>query len=310
MYRNPLALISLGVFCVGLNPIVTKALQMHPTNVGFYRFFFGSLICLTFILLSKSRLDRKSLGDSLPYFLLAGFFFAIDIWFWNRSIMFIGAGVATLLANTQIFYNVLIGLVFKGERPSKRFYPGIISAVVGITMASFHYLQNLSGDHATGVIYGLITGASYALVTFYLHKGIERDKSLGAFPILWVSIAGTLTLFTVSIVEGSLALFPVETTPYLLLYGTLHFLGWHLISKAMGSLSLAVSSLLLLLQPVYATFFGNYFFGETLNSTTVLGLATALFGIYLASTSRQRIETPNTTEPSIIDIEDYKELGI
>ena len=48
---------------------------------------------------------------------LSAIFFALDLWFWHRSILYVGAGLSTLLANFQVFIMMAAGawLVVKGR---------------------------------------------------------------------------------------------------------------------------------------------------------------------------------------------------
>ena len=41
----------------------------------------------------------------------AGVFFSLDLWFWHRSIIYIGPGLSTLLANFQVFILMLVGIL-------------------------------------------------------------------------------------------------------------------------------------------------------------------------------------------------------
>ena len=58
--------------------------------------------------------------------------FAADLWLWHRSILLVGPGLSTLLANTQVFFMALAGVWFYRERIGPRFVAGITLAFAGL----------------------------------------------------------------------------------------------------------------------------------------------------------------------------------
>lgn len=52
-----------------------------------------------------------------PLALLAGLFFAADLVFWHHAIAAVGAGLGTVLANTQLILVGLAALAVLGEKP-------------------------------------------------------------------------------------------------------------------------------------------------------------------------------------------------
>ncbi|HEY1992507.1 MAG TPA: EamA family transporter, partial [Gammaproteobacteria bacterium] len=90
-----------GAVMISFSAVFVKLVHVPPTVSGFYRVFFGGVILLAVVLWRHEhpRLDRASWIKLL----LAGLCFALDLFFWHRSILYVGPGVATLLANFQVF---------------------------------------------------------------------------------------------------------------------------------------------------------------------------------------------------------------
>lgn len=291
--NNPILMMAMGAILIAFSPILTKAVNLPATPIGFYRFFFATITIAIVILLNpkkmKEGLDLMAFKKSLPFLVLAGFFFSIDLWFWNRSILSVGSGVATLLANTQVFYLAIIGLVVFKERLKFFFYPAMLISVIGIWLTSLPYLdiQNMP-DKTMGIVYGLLTGVSYTLVTFSLRKSNDYFRGNPILIIFFMTFFAMIFSFSISMVEGSFKIIEINDIGYMFLYGSVvHFLGWLFISKSIKIIPIALASLLLLLQPAFATILGYFIYDEYLNVLQILGLFLSLIGIYLAMRARE-----------------------
>jgi len=280
---------ALGAVIIGFSPILAKAVNLSPTLIGFYRFFFGAIGIALFLMIKKHKLHTKSFHKALPYLLVAGLLFALDLWLWHRSIVYIGAGIATLLANTQVFYLVIIGWFINKEKPQWFFYPGMILALVGLTLSSSSFINfNVLDKNSLGVIFGLLTGVTYALVTFSMQKSIKIYQGSGPWPIFCITVFAALFSLGLVLAEGSFQIATNTDLGFMFLYGAgIHFMGWLCITYAISNIPLALASLLLLLQPTFATIFGHLIYDEPLSNTQIVGLILSLSGIFLASTAKK-----------------------
>src|SRR5512147_1786882 len=91
-----------GALMLSFSAVFVKWAHVGPTMAGFYRMFFGALILIGAILVKRERLSHGS--HHLKTVLFCGLLFALDITLWHRSIHFIGPGLATLMANFQVFF--------------------------------------------------------------------------------------------------------------------------------------------------------------------------------------------------------------
>ncbi|EQC48014.1 EamA-like transporter family protein [Bacteriovorax sp. Seq25_V] len=279
-----------GALAIGFSPIISKAMKLPPSTIGFYRFFIG-FVCLALILLmKKSKIDFMKLKKMLVPCLLGGFFFSCDLWLWHRSIIYIGAGISTLLANTQVLYLVLIGILFLGERPRWYFFLALFLTALGVIMttsslASFDF-ESLK---MKGIFYGLLTGLSYSFVTLSLKKANEQAENPGAWPIFLLTFFASIFSFIFIVIEKEVHVPQGIDIVYALIYGgVIHAFGWILISKAIRVLPVALVSLILLLQPVFATILGVLIYHEEINIIQGSGLVLSLVGIYIAMVSKEK----------------------
>ena len=99
--------------------VFVRLADVAPTTSGFYRMVFGS-IALLVLIAARPRL-HAGFGRGWAGSALIAAFFTADMWFWHRSILFIGPGLSTLLANFQVFVLAAIGVLWFRERVGARF---------------------------------------------------------------------------------------------------------------------------------------------------------------------------------------------
>src|SRR6185312_12486087 len=247
----------LGAIAISFSAVVVKLVHVPPTESGFYRVFFGGVILLGVVLWRREhpRLDSSSWGKLL----LAGLFFALDLFLWHRSILYIGPGIATLLANFQVFVMAAVGVLFLKERLSLFQWLGIIMAIISAVAYAGYLLALRSTRGATG-------GSSYSAIAI---------TSLASAAILAVSLT----------VEGQSFAIPTWADGgWLLLYGLVpQVLGWVLISHSMHKVGASQVGLVLLLQPACAFIWDSLFFGRHFTALELAGAGITLAAIYLGS---------------------------
>lgn len=297
---------AVGAIFIAFSPIVTRAVSLSPSSISFYRFFIG-FIAISSVLLIKELQSQNSfkieeehkirLKKSLPAFAMAGLFFSFDVWLWHRSIIYIGAGIATLLANTQVIYLALFGKFILKDKTNWFLYPSMIITITGIILSSLPFITSFTLDtNSLGIIYGLLTGVTYAILTIFLRRGVKTYQTNGLWPVYCLTAFAAFSSLLIALLEGSLETPSSKDLIFMLIYGgIIHFGGWLLISKSLSKLPIAIASLILLLQPVCATIFGHLLYEETLSKIQMIGLGLSLIGIYLSSISKR--ETQVTTNP-------------
>jgi drug/metabolite transporter (DMT)-like permease len=238
------------------------------------------------------RLRPKVRGTILA---LGGVLFAGDLVAWHLSIEYVGAGMATVLGNTQVFWTALIARLLFGEALGRRYLWAVLLAFAGVALLSgVGSSVTFSDEHVLGVVLGLVTGLCYASYIVLLQRsavaGRDADDPLG---LAMITLAW-LTLFTA---VGSAGLGAVAGQSIELETGSqlgfvvaiallIQVLAWLIISRGLEQAPASRAALVILMQPALATVWGLLVFGEDLSPLQIAGAGVTLAGVYLGSRAR------------------------
>jgi drug/metabolite transporter (DMT)-like permease len=218
--------------------------------------------------------------------------FAIDLTLWHKSIIWVGAGLSTVLANTQIFFVLLIGGLLSRQWPDRRIIQYSLLAFLGIFLIGSRAWTMQVFDHRYfwGTILGVATGASYAcyLLSFRaLRPGTwpQAFQNLGL-----VSLYCALLLALIAALEGSLQ-WPSGFGPWFKLLGlavVCQVFGWLLISWGSTHMRAGTASHILLLQPILASLWGILLLEETWQAIAYVGVSLTLLAMFLTIKEDQK----------------------
>ncbi|MGD9546233.1 MAG: DMT family transporter [Candidatus Krumholzibacteriia bacterium] len=285
---RPLPLLVLGALIISFSPVFVKSAALDglgPTSIAFWRLALGGapLVVLAAVKRTPLRISRRVLGMAI----LAGAVFTADLYLWHRSIHLIGAGLATILGNTQVFNTAILAWLLFRERPAARFYPAAILGLAGVSLlVGVGGGVAMVGDHLAGVLFGLGTGVAYACYLVTTRSMAQRTSRPPLLTIVaWVSIMGAVCSLVVCGFEDDPFL-PTSGTTWANLVGLgvlVQAAGWWAITAALPRVKGSTAGLVLLLQPVLATVWGVVLFGETLAVMQLAGAGLTIFAIYLGT---------------------------
>jgi drug/metabolite transporter (DMT)-like permease len=280
--------LALGAVVVSAAPILVKALSQQglgPTVIAMWRCALGAVFVgmLARLLRIGLTVPRTVMG----LLVLAGLTFALDLWVWHRSIVLAGAGMATILASTQVFLTAILSALFFREPLTARFLVTATGAMIGVTLlVGVGSDVRFTPDYLKGIGYGLATGVFYSLFLVTLRTAGRRSRDLSALVTLtWFSFYAAIFLLGGVAMETEPAL-PRGWVAWLLVVTLALFaqsLGWWTISRSLPRVEGAVGGLVLLLQPALATIWSALLFGETLEPLQILGVLITLGAVYLGS---------------------------
>lgn len=291
--RNALLWMSMGAVIIGSNGLLVRVAGVAPTVSAFWRMLLAGVLLSLFVLATGRW--RALRGRTWLWCLLPAVAFAADLWLWHRSILLVGPGLATLLANAQVFFMALAGVLLFGERLGPRFLGGLVLAFFGLWLMLGGGWSALPADYRWGVWLGLATGLCYAVYNIGLRRAqhvahLGRDgEPAGTAPVeqvLAIAAFGSAACLGLAVAaEGASFAIPSWQSLLVLLAlaGFGHCLSWVLISRAMPHLRVAVIGLMLLLQPVVAFVLDVWLLERLTMPREWLGLACSLAGIFLAS---------------------------
>ena len=281
---NPTLRLFVGATMISFSPVWVKLVSVSPTTSGFYRVLIGGVALTLFLIVTRQRLQlsRK------VWLILAGssVFFALDLWFWHRSINYIGPGLSTLLANFQVFFMMIAGVVFLKQMPRPAQVIAVPLALLGLAMIVGLDWNALPEDYRLGVIFGLLTAVTYAAYLLML----RASRSLSSFRVptremAVISVMCTVMMAVTVFVEGESLVIPTYADlGWLVAYGVLsHCLGWLFIASSLSEVTTVEAGLALLLQPTLSFAWDVLFFGRPMTATELIGATIALAAIYLGS---------------------------
>ncbi len=286
---NPRPRLYLGAVLISLSPVWVKLVDVSSTTSGFYRAAFGAAgLCLYLLVTRRALSFSRSMWVLL---VLASLFFSADLWFWHRSINYIGPGLSTLLANFQVFIMMFAGIVLLRQPPKLGQMIAVPLALVGLALIVGLDWSSLSEEYRLGVIFGLLTAVAYAgyLLTMRSVRGPAKDR-MPTREIAIVSIAVAITLGISAFVEGETLAIPTATDwGWLLAYGLLsHALGMMFIASSLPQVTTTEAGLALLLQPTLSFVWDVVFFARPMSPTEILGATIALIAIWLGARSQSK----------------------
>lgn len=279
-----------GAALISLSPVWVKLVDVSATTSGFYRVFIGGVVLSLYLLVSRQRLRfSQRIWQLLG---LAAVFFALDLWFWHRSIIFVGPGLSTLLANFQVFILMLAGVLVLRQRPTVMQMIAVPMALFGLALIVGFDWRSLPLNYRMGVIYGLLTAvvyAGYLLTMRFVRKDIA--SGLPTREIAVVSVGAAAILGVSALAEGQSLLIPsLADFGWLAAYGVLsHCLGYIFIVSSLPQVSTTQAGLALLLQPTLSFVWDVLFFARPMSAAELAGAAIALFAIYLGSRSTRNM---------------------
>lgn len=283
--RHAMLRLVLGAALISFSPVWVSFLAVEPTNSAFYRLAIGGVLLLALVRARGERIwVRPGLIGAVA---IAGACFAMDLFFWHRSILYVGAGVSTLLGNFQVFILTVVGFVLYRQRPGRLQLLAIPLAIVGLAMIVGLDWSTLSPDYRLGIVFGLLTAVAYA--GYLLGLQLVRVRGGGAGSpmrdVALASLVGAVVLAGVSTATGESLRIPslrdgLMLTGYAL---TATVFGWVLISSSLAHVSTTQVGLVLLLQPTLAFVWDILLLGRGFTGAEALGAVITLLAIWLGS---------------------------
>lgn len=292
-HERPIPAVLVGAVAIAFSGILFRLSHVSASTGAFYRCVWA--LPLLYVL-AKREGRRERRAHVLAW--IAGIFFAADLVFWHNAIEQVGAGLGTVVSNTQVVLVGLLAWAFLHERPHRASLLAIPIVGVGIVLISGVLEQHAYGANPKlGVAFGLSTGIAYAFFLLILREG-SRDLSRPAGPLFDATLASAIACAAIGGVVGDLDLTPSWSAQgwLILLAFSSQVVGWLLISRSLPRLPAVVTSILLMLQPVCSVFFAAAIVHERPSALQLVGAACILAGLVIATVGRR---LPPAPEPEL-----------
>ena len=282
--RHPRAGALAGALCIACSGIFFRFSGTTPATATVFRCLYALPFLAPLAVAERRRLGPFGRhGHAVAG--LAGLFFTVDLLAWQHAVLEVGAGLATVLANLQVVVVAVAAWALLRERPSRGVLAAIPAMLAGVLLISGLVGGRAYGaDPRLGAILGLCSAVAYAGYLLLARQG--NPGGLRPATVLFDASAAT-------VVAGALAgtllgeFDPVPSWPahgwLLLLALTAQVAGYLLIASSLPRLPAALTSVILLAQPVTTVFLGAALLGEAPSIVQLGGVALIVLGLVAAN---------------------------
>jgi len=292
----------LGAITISFSAIFVRLAEVSPSTAAFFRPAYGLPFLVAIALLQRgtaARAPRERLKA-----VVAGALMGVAFTLWNHAIVAIGAGLSTVLGNTQVVFVGLAAWLLYGERPTR-----VAMVAVPVVFLGAVATSGLGGGAAygeaplRGVVFGLMNGVAYAAFLL-LFRSLGRGRRLAAGPLA----DATLGAAVVTLVAGLTTDPGFALTPSWPAHGWLaatgvgpQTIGWLAILYALPRLPALATSVILLMQPVLTVVWAWWLLAEAPSPVQLSGVGLVLAGVALLSvvgSARRPKPTDDVAVPS------------
>lgn len=281
---NPVVPAALGAACISSSAVLIQLSGAAAGTTAFFRCILALPGLGLLMHIEQRRLGRRT-AKRRALATVAGAFLGTDLVFWAHSIHDVGAGVATVLGNLQVFFVTAIAWALLRERPHTRFLLALPVVLVGVLLVAGLLGTPRFGVHPlAGVVYGLITSIAYAIFLLVLRRATATQPHV-AGPVTDATAGAVLSSLFLGLVMNEISFRPSWPALGWLVVLALssQTLGWLLITSALPQLPAAFSSLLLLLQPAAALVLAAIVLSQRPTLAQVVGAVLVCGGVMFAS---------------------------
>jgi drug/metabolite transporter (DMT)-like permease len=271
-----------GGCAIAFAPIFVRLADTGPVASAFWRCALAAPLLWIWVLAKEPPSPRPSPKGEAAMLLAAGLFFAADLGVWHYSILYTSVANSTLLANLAPIFVTLAGWLIWKQKVTRVFLAGMTLAIVGMFVLVGPNFA-IGGTRLLGDALGALTGMFYA--GYMLAIKFARDANASTARLMaWSTTITAIALLPVALMVPHPFL-PATAGGWLVLAGlalVTQIFGQGIIAYAFAHLPASLSSVSLLIQPVMATLFAWWLFGEAVGPAQFIGGAIVLAGIWLA----------------------------
>lgn len=281
-HRRAYLVLALSLIGMGFSGIFVSLAGAPGAVAGFYRMGIAATV-LAVPFARGVRVAGPPQRREIGIAVLAGLFFAGDLFFWNTGILISGATNPTLMGNTAPIWVGLGAMLFFHERPGRLFWLGLLIAISG---AAVILGVDALNDVGLGTFFGILSGMFYGGYFLVVQRSRRALNTLTSFWLSALSSAVGLALIA-RVLGQPLTGYSHLTYLYLVALSLFVQIGGQMgVAYALGYLPASLVSPTLLLQPVLTGLLAVPILGEALSLVQILGGAAVLAGVYVVHRSR------------------------
>lgn len=284
---------AVGALTIAFSSILVRLSHASPSTAAVFRCAYALPVLGALMWREDRRYGPRPVRDRLIA-AASGVFFAADLIMWHHSIKDVGAGLATVLANIQVLLVPLVAWAVLAERPSRRVLGALPVALIGVLLISGVVESGAYGSNpSAGAGFGLGAGIAYVGFLLLLRRS-GADLRRPAGPLFDATATATVVCVLAGLAIGDVNLVPWWPSAgwLALLAVTSQVIGWLLISSSLPRVPAAITSLILMIQPIGSMVLGVIIFAERPSPLQLLGAGLVLATVIAATRTRQGAGTP------------------
>jgi drug/metabolite transporter (DMT)-like permease len=279
----PYLALATGIACIGWSAIFVRWTDMPGPASAFYRMLIPAVVLSPTWFFRRGVQDKNRVDwQTFAIITLGGLFFALDLAFFNTSILRTSAANATLLGNySPVVVGLLTWVIFR-RKPAATFWMGLLLALAGTVAILWSDLSAHIG-FGTGDAMALAAAAFFAVYLLATEQVRATTSTLVFIRLAMASSMFFLLVINVAL-RISLRIPPGHSWLALLGLGLITQLGGYMaLTYALGHLPATVTSVSLLLQGPLTAVLAALFLGEKLTAAQIFGGLLVLVGVGLAN---------------------------
>jgi drug/metabolite transporter (DMT)-like permease len=278
--------LAVGALSVSASAILLGLADTTPATATTARSLMALPVVAALAVCERRRRGGLSAAECLSA-AACGVLFAGDMLWWTQAIPEVGAGLSTVLVNTQVAIVPLLAWLVDHERSGPRFLWSLPVILLGVFLAGGVFERGVGGANPTwGTVHAVAAALCYSGFLFLLRRGGQGGKPLQTYTV--VLAAATTVALAVGLASHSLDVAPGRSAIGWLILVTItgQLLGWLLVAFCTPRLPSDVSSALLLLTPIGAIALGALVLGERPSPLQLAGCALVLVASYTGTARR------------------------
>ena len=269
--------------------LIYQNFSIPAVSLAFWRDLSTFIVLLVGILIFQPTLLKIKRSD-LPWFMAMG---AISIGLfhvtWNRSVVLLGASIATVMQSNAPIFVTVIAWLFLGEALTSRKAFAVILAVTGTVLCS-----------------GIIDAGGQEITIPGLTIGLVGAIAYGTYPLFGKKLAGNYSQWTILFyifTFGWLTLLPFQfnmplpwpvpgiTLGYFAAFILISTIGgFGIFTLALKWIQASVASITATSEIVFAAVLAYFILGERLGIWQILGAVLVISGVILVSLPNGRLK--------------------
>lgn len=277
------AYVASGAALLAFAPIGMRVSELGPQATAFWRFVFALPVLGIALALTPNKPSARDAGVLAA----AGVSFGLDIALFHAAIVLTTVANATLFSNMTPIFAAAAGYLLFRERIGRLYLLGAGIGVIGAVLLAMararagHGMQGNLGDAlalASAFFY-----AGYLLIVASVRKRVDVRAVM-----FFTTLASLALVFCTALIMHE-SLWPQTWRGWAVVAGLgliVHVGGQGLIALGIGRLPIAISTVLLWIQPVTAAIISWIWFAEPLGPLALLGAALVLGGVWIVQRAR------------------------